>query len=342
MAAGDCSRGDSNHQRGTGQCVHRSGGVDRYQVALSVTPSAGRCLVSWTRSVVTATRGFAAREPLVATLLGLLVAVFLLVSACRTSGPAVGNGGGPSVGSGGHGEEAIAVAPVGSIVPLTGGRDIPDAASFPAPARMLLQEADRGLRAGDFDAVAREAQRVREGAGKEDTKTRCVADAVEGIANVNRRDPKAGLQELQQGECAIRSVPDDVRSEMATLYHRARGYAYAQIGSQAAAKNEFDLASKLSPGEKGLIANEFCSATARRGAGCAATRTTTKPPPTRTTTKPPPTRTTTKPPPTTTTTKPPPTTTTKPVPSKPTPSKPIPSKPRPTKARGGASTTPTG
>jgi len=289
--------------------------------------------VSWTRSVVTATRGFAARESLVATLLRLLVAVFLLVSACRTSGPAVGNGG--------HGEAAIVVAPVGSIVPLTGGRDIPDAASFPAPARRLLQEADRGLRAGDFDAVAREAQRVREGAGKEDTKTRCVADAVEGIANVNRRDPKAGLQELQQGECAIRSVPDDVRSEMATLYHRARGYAYVQIGNEAAAKNEFDLASKLSPRQKDLIVNEFCSATVRRGAGCAATRTTTKPPPTTTTTKPPPTRTTTKPPPTTTTTKPPPTrTTTKPPPTR-TTTKPAP-KPRPTKERGGASTTPTG
>jgi hypothetical protein len=114
---------------------------------------------------VTATRGFVAHEPLVAAFLGLVAAVVLLVPACRTSGSAVGSGG-PAVASKGPGEEAVAIVPLGSIVPLTGGRDIPDAASFPAPARMLLQEADRGLRAGDFNTVAEEAQRARKGGGQ--------------------------------------------------------------------------------------------------------------------------------------------------------------------------------
>ena len=298
---------------------------------------------------MTATRGFVAHEPLVAAFLGLVAAIVLLAPACRAGGPAVGSGG-PAVASKGPGEEAVAVVPLDSIVPLTGGRNIPDAASFPAPARMLLQEADRGLRAGDFNTVAEAAQRARKEAGKADTKTRCIADAVEGIADVNRRDPKAGLQELQRGECAISSVPDEVRRAMATLYHRAKGYAYAQSDNKAAAEDEFDIAAKLSPDKKGLIVNEFCRVAKQQGsvARCATTPTTTTPTKPRTTTTTPtmptPTTTTpTKPTPTTTTpTKPTPTTTT---PTKPTPTTTTPTKPRTTttsKPRRGASTTPAG
>jgi hypothetical protein len=300
---------------------------------------------------VTATRGFVAHEPLAVAFLGLVAAVVLLAPACRTSGPAVESGG-PPVASKGPGEQAVAVVPLGSIVPLTGGRDIPDAASFPAPAQVLLQEADRGLRAGDFNTVVQEAQRARQEAGKADTKTRCIADAVEGIANVNRGDPKAGLQELQQGECAINSVPDEVRPEMATLYHRATGYAYAQSGNEAAAEREFDTAAKLSPDKKGLIVNEFCRVTKQRGttARCATTPTTpttTMPTTTMprmtpsTTTKPAPSKptagkpTTSKP----TTSKP---TTSKPTTSKPTTSKPTTSKPTTDKPRHSAATTPAG
>ncbi|MGB8202227.1 MAG: hypothetical protein WCF33_21490, partial [Pseudonocardiaceae bacterium] len=244
----------------------------------------------WTRSPLTAIRGFGAHEPLGVAFLGLVAAVVLLVPACRTSGSTVESGG-HAVAGRGPGEEAVAVVPLGSIVPLTGGRNIPDAASFPAPARMLLQEADRGLRAGDFNTVAKEAQRARKEAGKADTKTQCIADAVEGIADVNRRDPKAGLQELQRGMCAISSVPEDVRPAMATLYHRATGYAYAQNGNEAAAEREFDIAAELSPDKKRLIVNEFCKVTKQRSAAaqCATTPTPTTPTPTPTTPTPTPT-----------------------------------------------------
>jgi hypothetical protein len=310
---------------------------------------------------VTATRGFVVHESLVAAFLGLVAAVVLLVPACRTSGPVVGSGG-PAVAGTGPGEQAVAVVPLGSIVPLTGGRDIPDAASFPAPARMLLQEADRGLRAGDFNTVAEAAQRARQEAGKADTKTRCIADAVEGIANVNRGDPKTGLQELQQGECAINSVPDGVRPEMATLYHRATGYAYAQSGNEAAAEREFDTAAKLSPDKKSLIVNEFCRVTKQQGttARCATTPTTSATITPRTTTARTPKPTTTTPtktmpstttptttmsstttPRTTTPTTTTPTTTT-PTTTKPAPSKPTASKPTTGKPRQSASTTPAG
>ncbi len=287
---------------------------------------------------MTATRGFVAHEPLVAAFLGLVAAIVLLAPACRAGGPAVGSGG-PAVAGTGPGEQAVAVVPLDSIVPLTGGRDIPDAASFPAPARVLLQEADRGLRAGDFNTVVQEAQRARQEAGKADTKTRCIADAVEGIANVNRRDPKAGLQELQRGECAITSVPDEVRPEMATLYHRATGYAYAQSGNEAAAEREFDIAAKLSPDKKGLIVNEFCRVTKQRGttARCATTPTTSTTVTPRTTT----TRTPTTPrmtTPTTTTPRVTPPTMSKPAPSKPTAGKPTAGKPTAGKPTAGKPT----
>ena len=191
-------------------------------------------------------RGTAAR-------LGLVAAVVLLAAACTTSD-----------------ELADPVVPLGTIVPLTGGSDLPD------PARLLLQEADSELRAGDFDAAAEAARRASAGA---DPATRCVADAVQGVADVNRGNIQTGLMALQDGECAIEVVPDEVSKEMATLIYRTQAVGSALIGDERAAERFLENALQVDPDMTDVIVAQFCRAVKQPGSfeRCAPPVSTTQP-----------------------------------------------------------------
>lgn len=174
-----------------------------------------------------------------AALLGPVVAVVLLVGACAKSD-----------------ELTDPVIPLGSIVPLEGGGDFPD------PARVLLQEADRELRAGDFDGAAEAARRASAGAGPA---TKCVADAVQGVADVNRGNVETGLEALQDGECAIKAVPGEVREEMTTLIYRTQAVGSALSGDEAAAEQSLEDALQAAPEMKNAIVAQFCRAVAQYG-----------------------------------------------------------------------------
>jgi hypothetical protein len=210
----------------------------------------------------------------IAALLGPVAAVVLLVAACTTSDE----------------ELADPVVPLGTIVPLTGGGALPD------PARVLLQEADRELRAGDFDAAAETARRIGAGA---DPATRCVADAVQGVAEVNRGNIETGLTALQDGECAIEVVPDDVRKEMATLVYRTEAVGSALTGDEDAAERFLENALQMNPDMADVIIDQFCQAVKQAGSfeRCASPVTTTQP--VTSTTQAPPSPSVTSPPPST-------------------------------------------
>lgn len=206
------------------------------------------------------------------TLLVAVAAVVLLAVACDPE-------------TGADRELTDPVIPLGTIVPLTGGADFPD------PARQLLQRADRDLRAGDFDAVAEAAQRASVEA---DPATRCVADAIQGVADVNRGNIRPGLNALQDGECAINAVPDDVRDVLATLIFNAQAAGYARLGDEDAAERALEKALLGAPEDKKpLIIAQFCQAVGQAQAieRCAPPVTTTPPSPS--TTSPPPTTSTT-------------------------------------------------
>ncbi|MGH3887252.1 MAG: hypothetical protein ACRDSZ_11920 [Pseudonocardiaceae bacterium] len=188
---------------------------------------------------MTATHGVAGRGSLAAALLAPVAAVVLMAAACATSD-----------------ELTDPVVPLGTIVPLQGGSDFPD------PARALLQEADRELRAGDFDAAAQAARRASAGAGPA---TKCVADAVQGVADVNRGNVRTGLDALQDGECAINVVPDDVRVEMATLIYRTQAVGSALIGDDSAAERYLENALQSDPDSTDVIVAQFCRAVTQPG-----------------------------------------------------------------------------
>ncbi len=203
-----------------------------------------------------------------AALLGPVAAVALLTAACPTSDDA-GRGANPGAEVGQ--ELSSPVIPLGTIVPLTGGGDFPD------PARALLQEADRELRAGNFDAAAETARRASAGA---DPATRCVAEAVQGVAEVNRGNIGTGLQALQDGECAIEVVPDDVRDEMATLIFNTQAAGYGVSGNEDAAELSLQRALLAAPeGQRSAILAQFCRAVGQSRAieRCAPPVTTTRP-----------------------------------------------------------------
>jgi hypothetical protein len=205
----------------------------------------------------------ALQKRLAAGLIGPVAAVTLLAAKCGTDD-----------------ESASIVVPIGSIVPLSGGSRLPD------PAQVLLREANRDLKKGDFDAAAAAAQRAREevnsaplpppapGADADAVRrarkqaietTTCIANAVEGVADVNRMRIEPGLQELQEGECAIDAVPSSVQLEMGTLIYRAQIVGYSRTGNEAAAERSFDHALQLAPERSGAITREFCQATQTRG-----------------------------------------------------------------------------
>ncbi|MGH3971929.1 MAG: hypothetical protein ACRDS9_01170 [Pseudonocardiaceae bacterium] len=183
-----------------------------------------------------------------AALLGPVAAIALLTAACPTSN----NAGQANPGAEGSQELASPVIPLGTIVPLTGGSDFPD------PARALLRDANRELRTGDFDAAAETARRAGAGA---DPATRCVADAIQGVAEVNRGNIGTGLQALQDGECAIEVVPDDVRNEMATLIFNTQAAGYVVSGDEDAAEFSLEQALRAAPeGQESAIVAQFCQA----------------------------------------------------------------------------------
>ncbi|MGH3854825.1 MAG: hypothetical protein ACRDR6_15285 [Pseudonocardiaceae bacterium] len=198
--------------------------------------------------------GVPARKRLAAALLGPLSAVALLAATCGNNGEPVGS-----------------VTPFGSIAPPDGGRSLPD------PARVLLTNANQDLMTGNFAAAAQAAQRARqeagqglhqqarqrapEGAPQEPGEvTGCIADAVEGVADVNLNKTTVGLQLLKRGECAINAVPKDGRMELATLIYRAQAVGYARVGDDAAAEHSLNRALALAPGRANVITKELCQA----------------------------------------------------------------------------------
>jgi hypothetical protein len=186
--------------------------------------------VSWVRGPVAAVR-----KPLAVALLGPAATVLLLAPTCGTRDESV--------------DRSSVVVPIGSIVPLSGGSHLPD------PAQVLLRKADHDLKTGNFDAAARAAESAREGA---DPATKCIADAIQGVADINRKNTEAGLQELQRGECAINVVPDDVRVVMATLIENAKFVGYMRYGDEAAANRALENALRADPNRADVIVKEFC------------------------------------------------------------------------------------
>jgi tetratricopeptide (TPR) repeat protein len=215
-------------------------------------------MVSWNRSPVIADRGVAAQEWLGAVILQLVVVVLLLVAAC-------GQGNEPANQS----VSGVRVVPLSAIVPLNGGADIPDA------SHVLLREADSNLRAGNFDAAARAAHRAREGATTGTTK--CLADAIGGIADYNRGRRDTALQEVQQGECAIGALPPAERKELGTTLNTALYFLLASKNDNAGAASAAKTAVEFSPERKDLISAELCQATKQPDAIALCAGTTTEP-----------------------------------------------------------------
>ncbi|MGH3832266.1 MAG: hypothetical protein ACRDRS_17770 [Pseudonocardiaceae bacterium] len=216
------------------------------------------------RRPVVAIRGGAARKRLAAALLGPLTTVALLAATCGKNGESVDTV-----------APAGSIAPLGPIVPLNGGSSLPD------PALVLLSHASQDLRTGNFDAAAQAAQQARQEAPQAvGGATRCIADAVEGVADVNRNNIGPGLQSLQRGECAIKVVPDDVRMELATLIYRAQIVGYARAGDDAAAESSLHNALMVAPGRADLFVTELCQAARKPSAiaQCATPPVTTTPP----------------------------------------------------------------
>ncbi len=213
--------------------------------------------MSWGTSSVPAVGRDASREPYVAVLLRLVFVIFLLVTSCK-QGEESGN------------RPAVQVVPLGTIVPLNGGADIPDA------SRVFLSEANRDLQARNFDAAAKAARRAGEGGN---VTTKCVADAVQGIADVNRGNIEVGLQALKQGTCAIPVVPSDVRKELATTIYRAEAVGLAMSGDGAAAERAAGQAISFSPERTASIFSELCQAAKHPDAIARCVVTTTKPTP---------------------------------------------------------------
>ncbi len=266
-----------------------------------------------------------------AAFLGPVAAIVLLAAACAPSDDAARRA---DSGVEARRELADSVIPLGTIVPITGGGDFPD------PARVLLQEADRELRAGDFDAAAEAARRAAAGA---DPATKCVADAVRGVADVNRGNIGPGLKALQDGECAIEAVPDDVRDEMTTLIFNTQAAGYGVTGDEDAAELSLRKALLVAPPDKKpAIVAQFCQAVgqSRSIERCAPPVTTTRP--VTPTTQVPPSPPVTSPRPTTALTSAVPTTSTPPTPTSgpPTTSRPpTPISGRPTTSRPPVATT---
>lgn len=201
--------------------------------------------MGWIRRPVGAIREVPARKRLTAALLGPITAVALLAATCGKSDEPVGTGG-----------PVETIAPFGSIVPLNGGSSLPD------PALLLLRKANQDLKSGNFDAAAQAAQQARREArpGAEGS-TKYIADAVEGVADINRNKIGTGLQLLQQGENAIKVVPDDIRVEMATLIYRAQVVGYARVGENAAAERSLNKALAVAPApEADVIVKDLCRA----------------------------------------------------------------------------------
>jgi hypothetical protein len=127
-----------------------------------------------------------------------------------------------------------AVKPVGNIVPLKGGADVPEPTL--AVCRKCQRELERGRNAtlaASMDRVASEAEATGEAGPESSTKqssTKAVALLCSGVAKTNLGRYHEAIKSLEAADKVRQDLPSDVRPQLLELLYHAQLISYIAVG----------------------------------------------------------------------------------------------------------------
>lgn len=139
---------------------------------------------------------------------------------------------------GGHLPPEFHVKPEGSLVASPGGPPIPGA------ARLVLEECDRGLRAGENEALARSMDNAAKQAAPG---TIAVSKVCSGVAKINAGRVSEGLMDLHAAEQMKEQLPNSVRRPLEEMMYSAQVVGNAAVGDEAGVRRAIAKLSQVDP-----------------------------------------------------------------------------------------------
>lgn len=162
---------------------------------------------------------------------------------------------------GGRGEVQVVVVPVGDIIPVDGGSDIPQEAAA------LINDCEDRLHEGSFSELATDMERIAE--ETDDPVVEAAALLCGGIAGIDQGEFEEGLDDLDAAENELDRFPPEIRRPLAVLLYRGQTVGNASIGNDEAAQESLDDLVAVAPDAGDEALDELCRA-APESASCAA------------------------------------------------------------------------